>query len=422
MKESAKGEREEGEDATKSNFFEEQAIGRWEFIILLGLIMGLSSLCIDTVLPALSPMKEELGVESDNKMQWIISVLFLGLAIGQLFYGTLSDSFGRRIPMCAGFALLFVGTALSFFAQSLDVLLVARFLQGIGLASPRTLSLAIVRDQFKGDKMAKIMSFVRAIFMLIPAFAPALGQLIVNLTTWRIIFVVIGVLSALLLLWFLIRMPETLEKEDRITLSRSQFKESLTKVWKEKDALAYTLMAGLVTGAFLGFLNCSQQILQAQYDLGKQFAFYIGGLSAFMGLASFINGWLVQHFGMRPLVLVALSTVLLWSLVFVGGLLLGGWELSLWSALTYLAGALFCTGILFGNMNSLALEPLGAVAGLGSTLVGASATLIGTGFGTLISMQYKDDILPVVVGYVIAACLGLGLVTWGNYYRQQQEA
>jgi DHA1 family bicyclomycin/chloramphenicol resistance-like MFS transporter len=415
----------QGEDIStenkRSNFFNDASIQRWEFIILLGLTMGLSALCIDTVLPALSPMQEALQVKGENQMQYIISVLFLGLAVGQLFYGTLSDCFGRRWPMFAGFVLLFVGTVVAFFAQSLTVMLVGRFLQGFGLASPRTVSLAIVRDQFKGDQMAKVMSFVMAIFMLIPIIAPSTGQLIINVADWRIIFVVIAGVSLLLLVWFMLRMPETYPEEERMEFSGKAFLNSIKEVARHKDALAYMLMCGLMTGAFVGFLNCIQQVLQQQYDLGKQFALYMGGLSAFIGVASFVNGWLVKRFGMRSIVLVALGVVLMWSAVFTGGLLFGGWKLSLWASLAYLAGALFCTGFLFGNMNSLAMAPLGAVAGMASTLVGAATNLIGTGVGTLISLQYTDSILPIVVGYVCTALLGIGLVVWGKFYENRQK-
>lgn len=414
MKESVEGE-QQGEATTK-DFFEANALRKWEFIVLLGLIMGLSSLCIDTLLPALPKMKASLGVEGEHKMQFVISMLFLGLAIGQFFYGTLSDSWGRKVPMYAGFAVLFIGTGLTFFAQNLTVMLCARFLQGFGLASPRTLSLAIVRDQFEGEKMANIMSYIRAVFVMIPAFAPSLGLLIITLASWRIIFVLILAFSAVLLIWFTIRMPETLAKKERVELSPAQFKTSVKKVWEHKGALAYTLMAGLITGAFIGFLNCAQPLLQDHYSLGKQFVFYMGGLSACSGVASLLNAWLVKKYSMRFLVLVTLVLVIVLSGVVGGAILLAGWELPMGWGLGYLAVVLFLTGILFGNMNSLAMEPLGEVAGLGSTLVGASVTLIGTGVGTLLGMQYQDNILPIVIGYFICGLLGVGLVLLGKHY------
>lgn len=420
MKEKVEQREESPTSSSKNGFFEEHAIQKWEFIVLLGLIMSLNALCVDTLLPAFSLIKEDLEISGKNKIQLVFSCLFFGLALGQLFYGTLSDSFGRKIPMYAGFVVLIIGTVLSFFAQSLGFLLLARFLQGFGLASPKTLSLAIVRDQFEGDKMARILSFVRAIFILIPTVAPALGLLIITVGSWRIIFVVIAVVSGGLLAWFCVRMPETLPKEDRLELSFEQFKKSIQKIVQHKAALAYTLLAGLCTGAFIGFLNCAQPLLQEHYQLQQQFVYYIGGISACSGIASLANGWLVRKYSMLPLMIGSLVVLSLLSAVVGGGIWLGGWALSLGWALGYLCVALFFTGILFGNMNSLAMRPLGDVAGMASTMVGAAATLIGTGIGTLVGALYQEGVLAVAIGYLACSVLGLGLVFLAKNYEQKE--
>lgn len=420
MKEKVEQRKNSSETSSQKGFFEEQAIHKWEFVILLGLIMGLNALCVDSLLPALSPMKKALEVSGENKMQLVFSFLFFGLALGQLFYGTLSDSFGRKMPMYAGFVVLIIGTVLSIFAQSLGFLLFARFLQGFGLASPKTLSLAIVRDQFEGEKMARILSFVRAVFVLIPTVAPALGLLIITLASWQTIFVVMAVFSGVLLIWFYVRMPETLEEEDRLDLSYEQVKKSIQTIAEHKAALAYTLLAGLCTGAFIGFLNCAQPLLQEHYQLKQQFVFYMGGISLCSGIASLGNSWLVQKYSMLPLMIGSLVVLSALSAVVGGGILIGGWELSLGWALAYLCIALFFTGILFGNMNSLAMKPLGDVAGMASTMVGAAATLIGTGIGTLVGALYQDGILAVVVGYFSCCVLGLVLVFLAKNYEQKE--
>ena len=242
-----------------------------EFITLTALMTSLVALSIDAMLPALPQIGSDLGVTGANDSQLVISMLFVGLAFGQLFYGPLSDSIGRKAAIYIGFLLFSAGSVIALLADDFTMMLAGRLLQGIGVAGPRIVAIAMVRDQFSGRAMARVMSFIMSVFILVPIVAPALGQLIVDLANWRAIFTLFLVLALFLSVWFGVRQPETLPKERRLPLSIAQLRLSLREILTHPAALGYTLVAGIVFGAFLGYLNSSQQIFQEQYALGSPF-------------------------------------------------------------------------------------------------------------------------------------------------------
>lgn len=378
-----------------------------EFVSLMALMMALVALAIDAMLPALAQMGADLGVTEANQNQLIISILFLGLALGQMIYGPLSDSWGRKPAVLLGFALFGAGCVLSLVAQDMTWMLVGRFLQGLGLAGPRVVSVALIRDQYEGDAMARVMSFVMAVFIFVPMIAPALGQAILWLAPWRAIFVAFLVLGLATCLWFQWRQPETLSPELRGPLSMGRIGGALKEIVGNRAALGFTLTAALVSGHFLGYLMSSQQILQEQYGLGDRFALAFAALAFCVGAASYLNGRLVLRFGMLPLTWAAVLGLTLASLGFLAVLLLLPDPPGLWLVMSFLAVVLLCTGVLFGNLNALAMEPLGHIAGIGAAVVGSLTTLLSVPIGTWIGQAYDGTVQPLVIGF--AAC-GLGSV------------
>ena len=366
------------------------------------------ALAIDAMLPALSQIAGDLQVAEDNDRQLVITVLFIGLAIGQVFYGPVSDSFGRRGPIFFGFALFIVGSLMAATAGSYSMLLAGRFLQGLGAAGPRIITVAIIRDGAAGREMARVMSLVMMVFILVPAIAPAIGQLILLFSEWRTIFLAFVVQSVLTLVWFHFRQVETLAPADRRPFSLTTIGSAVIEILRTREAVIYTLSAGMIFGAFIGFLNSSQQILQELYGLGVKFPFYFAVLALTIGISSWLNSRLVTKLGMRALCKIALWFIALISAIFL--LVCINSQPSLYLAMLYLMASFFGTGILFGNLNSLAMEPLGHIAGLASSLIGSVTTMVSLILGYIIGGLYNNTLVPMVAGFGLLSVVSLIMV------------
>lgn len=386
------------------------SIGFFEFIFLMAMMMSLTAFSIDAMMPALPQIGAELGVLNANDNQLIISVIFLGIAIGQFFYGPISDIVGRKKPLYVGLFIFIVGTLISMYAQNMELMLWGRWIQGLGLASPRTVSMAIIRDRFEGDEMAKVISFIMIVFIIVPAIAPGVGQLILYFFSWKAIFMIFLIMAFIILVWFTLRINETLSSAARKSFSIIKIASDGKAVLSHPIALAYMITAGFVSSPFIAFLNSAQQILQEQYALKDYFPLVFALIALTVGSASFVNGRLVQRHGMQKMVKTAILCQLGWSTIFFIIFFFFMNQIPLLWMLTYFLPTFFFTGILFGNMNSLALQPLGHIAGMGAALVGAISTMISVFFGTLISQQYQGTIHPLVIGFLIFAFLSTILI------------
>jgi DHA1 family bicyclomycin/chloramphenicol resistance-like MFS transporter len=262
--------------------------------------------------------------------------------------------------------------------------------------------------------MARVMSFVMTVFILVPMAAPSLGQAILLFSGWRSIFLAFVLLAVTTWAWFGLRMPETLTPDHRAPFSLRRILDATLEIARTRTALGYTVSAGLVGGAFLGYLNSAQQIYQEQYGLAERFPLYFSALAATIGLASLLNARLVMRFGMRLLVRRSLlATVGLSAAAFAVSVPLAGHP-PLWVLLAYLAMAFFCVGVLFGNQNALAMEPLGHLAGIGSAVVGSVSTFISMWVGTLVGQSYDGTVLPLIVGIAVPAALAIPVVRWAE--------
>jgi len=383
-----------------------------EFVVIISLMMSLTALSIDTMMPALPMIGSDLGIQHANERQLIISMIFLGMAVGQLFFGPLSDSTGRKPAVYAGYGVYMVGSFMAIFANNFPFMLLGRLLQGLGVSAPRAITMALVRDRYAGRMMARVMSFVMTVFILVPMLAPSIGQAILLFVGWRGIFVGFVLIALITLLWFALRMPETLLLENRVPFSIQNIVNATIFILKNRTSLGYTVSAGLIGGFFLGYLNSAQQIFQEQYGLGEFFPVLFGIISISIGLASFLNARLVMQFGMRFLVLWSLRIILgLAVLALIVAMLTAGLP-PLWFVMAYLMLTFFCNGILFGNQNALAMEPLGHLAGVGAAVVGSLTTLIQMPLGTIIGQSYNATIFPLVIGIAILTGLSILIVHW----------
>jgi DHA1 family bicyclomycin/chloramphenicol resistance-like MFS transporter len=383
-----------------------------EFVVIISLMMSITALSIDAMLPALPYIGSDLGVQNANDRQLVVSVIFVGIAFGQLFFGPLSDATGRKPAIYVGYAMFVAGAVVSATAASFPILLAGRMLQGFGASAPRALTLALVRDRYEGRAMARVMSFVMTVFILVPMIAPTLGQGILLFSGWRGIFGGFVLMALITLVWFSLRMPETLAPENRAPFSLWRIWHATLEIVRSRTAIGYTVSAGLVSGAFLGYLNSSQQIFQEQYALGELFPLVFGIISFSIGLASLLNARLVMRFGMRFLVQRSLALIVGLSVLALAVALVAASQLPLWFFMAYIMLTFFCVGILFGNQNSLAMEPLGHLAGIGAAVVGSLSTLISMPLGTVIGQSYNGTVLPLIVGLALLSGLALVVVRW----------
>jgi DHA1 family bicyclomycin/chloramphenicol resistance-like MFS transporter len=394
---------------------EEAPPGSGEFVARIALMMSLVALAIDAMLPALPAIGAELGVREANDTQLVISALFLGLAIAQMVYGPLSDSFGRKPAIYAGFAIFIVGCVMSILASGLEVMLLGRFLQGIGAAGPRIVTMALVRDQYAGRAMARVMSLAMAVFIMVPILAPAVGQAILLVAHWRAIFGMLLAVALIALGWFALRQPETLPAARRRPFSLRQVAAAVRETCTHRAAFGYTMMAGLIFGSFIGYLISAPQIFLDQYRTGgNRFALYFALLAAFIGAASLVNARLVMAWGMQLLCRIALLAICGLSLAFLAWAWATAGTPPLWALLGYLGVTFFCNGILFGNFNAMALEPLGHIAGVASAVVGSLTTFVSLGLGTLIGRSFDGTVLPLVGGYAALGLAALAMMRWAE--------
>ncbi len=395
-------------------------ISEFEFIGILALLMSISAYAIDAMLPALGIIGSEFKLPNSNDAQLIISALFIGLSVGQLFYGPLSDSIGRRRAIFLGIVIFAMGSFLCIFSQSMTIMLVGRVLQGFGASGSRIITMALVRDKFSGNAMARIMSFVMTVFIIVPALAPAVGQVILQASNWRTVFASQLLLGLFAVLWFGLRMEETLPIERRKKFSMRQFYKAAKMTFGNKNTMMFALSSGFIFSAFLGYLNSAQQVYQEYFDLGERLPLFFGILSISLGSASLLNSQLVLKYGMRKLVFIATFFFTLLSLNYFVLILLFPHWINLTSFMVTMIIVFFCAGILFGNLSSLALEPMGEIAGSASAVIGTIQSTISLSLGLLIGQMYNGTLTPLVFGFASMGFLTFLSLSLTKPYQKSQ--
>jgi len=378
-----------------------------EFVVLMAALMSIVALSIDAVLPALPKIGEYLSVSDPSENPKLITSIFLGLGIGQLIFGPLSDSFGRKPIVYAGFILFVIASIICVTTKRFEIMLFGRILQGVALASPRTMCIAMVRDSYDGDYMAKILSIVVMVFILVPVIAPTLGQFLMNHYHWKSIFTFNLIFGILVILWFWIRQPETLKDKYRIPYRLSIFKTGTVQFFRIRPAVIYTLLSGFITGSFMVYLSTSQQIFEKQYDLADEFPLIFASLAISVGLATFFNSQLVVKYGMKRIVHIAMWSFILTSSVFI--LLFHSDNPSIEVLILFFALQFFTIGFLFGNLRALAMEPMGHIAGIGSALNGFISTVMAVPIADFIGKYVVNSVTPLFIGFLVCGIISLVL-------------
>jgi DHA1 family bicyclomycin/chloramphenicol resistance-like MFS transporter len=383
-----------------------------EFIVMLAFMVSIVAMATDIMLPALSMIGEDLRVGDPNDVQLVVSSLFFGFSVGQLIVGPISDTYGRKPVIFVGYFVFVVGCILSISSTDLATMLTGRFLQGVGAAAPRIVSTSLIRDGYVGRAMARIMSIIMSVFILVPAIAPSIGQGVILVLPWRYTFVVLLAMAVVAAVWFGVRQPETLARENRRALSLSNLVAGTIEVLSIRTVFGYTISMGFIFGAFLSYLGASRQIFQDALNVGDMFAIYFGVAALALGAASLLNSMLVMRLGMRLLTHWALVALVLLSGAFFAVFQSFDGQPSVSLFMAWQLAAFFCVGILFGNLNALAMEPLGHIAGLGAALIGSISTFISLPFGWLIGQMYDGTVLPLVGGFFSLGLAALIAARW----------
>ena len=368
--------------------------------------MSIVALSIDALLPALPDIGNALDVDDPNKNQRLITMIFLGLGCGQLILGPLSDSFGRKPVVYIGFIIFAIASYVCLTTKTFEVMIAGRILQGVGLSAMRTVAIAMVRDLFDGDYMAKILSIVVMTFILVPVIAPTLGQWLMDLFNWQSIFIFNLLFSILILFWFWKRQEETLKPEFKIPFTGRLFIDGTKEFFRHKDAVAYTLVSGFITGSFMVWLSTSQQIFEMQYNLKAEFPYIFASLAIAVGFSTFTNSRIVIKYGMWNIADWAISAYAGISLSYVV-LHLNGNNPSLVILLLFFGLQFFSVGFIFGNMRALAMQPLGHIAGIGAAINGFISTVMAVPIADYIGSFIDTSVLPIFVGFTIFGLLSL---------------
>ena len=374
-----------------------------EFVIMIAALMALNALAMDIMLPALPDIGNALNIEHENDRQQILIAYLVGFGGAQLLFGPLTDRFGRRSIILGSLGLYAAASFLALVSQSLDGLLVARLLQGVGCAGTRVVAVSVVRDCYSGRRMSQVMSLVMMIFMAVPIVAPSIGQAILLVADWHWVFSTLLIAGVVMLLWSAIRLPETLPSNQRQPLKLRPVLRSYGRVVSNRLSVGYTLATTAIFGALFSFISMAQQIYVDIFGLGVWFPVMFAGVAITMACASFMNSRLVTIIGMRRLSHAAVLTFIAFGLLQCLMQAIGLQDLTLFTVC--MAINMACFGFMGGNFNSMSMEPLGDIAGTASSVIGFTTTLGGAILGFIVGQQFNGTLWPIAI-----ACAGYGVL------------
>jgi DHA1 family bicyclomycin/chloramphenicol resistance-like MFS transporter len=387
-----------------------KSIGPRELTVMMSSLMALNALAIDAMLPAFPAMVRGLHLTEPNQIQYIISTFLAGTGIGALIYGPLSDRYGRKPILLIAIIGSGIASLACSFAPDFETMLIMRFIHGLLAAAMGVLVISVIRDQFEGDAMARRMSTIFLIFMIVPIVAPTIGQLVLLFTGWRVIFDLMAFMAVIAAIWVYLRLPETLAPENVIPIQP----KALAKAWKivflNRNAAGYMIGAGVTQGALFGYLNSSQQMFDKVFNAADFFTIGFAIIAIGIAVSNFTNSRIVERFGARRVSQTALLTF-----IALGALQLLAAKFaptSLPIFLILLTGNMAMIGFIGSNFSSIAMTPFGHVAGAASSFQTFVRTLLSASLGAFIGQQFDGTVYPVALGFLCCGLVALGLVLW----------
>jgi MFS transporter, DHA1 family, multidrug resistance protein len=383
-----------------------------EFVALGAMLIALTALSIDIMLPALPRIASEFGLQSANDRQLVVFGYLVGLGPGQIIFGPLSDRFGRRPVILIGLAIYICASAVALITQSFETLLAARAMQGFGGAAPRTVLIASVRDLFKGHQMARVMSLIMSVFLFVPVIAPTIGQGLIALFHWNAPFYFLLVFGTVAFIWALRRMPET-HDVSMVPGGRIGLGTAILRALTNRQTLTYLLASGFMIGCLMSYIASSQQIFVDIYKMGPLFPLAFGGTALAMIAASITNSTIVMRLGTRCVSHTAIFSFLIIAVIhFIIVELIGQPPVAVtWM---FLATLMFLFGLTMQNFNALAMEPQGAIAGMASSILGTYTTLAGACFGWLVGRAFDGTTGPISVGFALLSLAAIVTILVGD--------
>lgn len=386
-------------------------MGRAEFVSLIAMMFATIAFSIDAMLPALPEIAEELSPDFAYRASLVLTTFILGMGIGTLIAGPLSDTFGRRRVLFIGAGLYIFAAAVAWASSTLEVMLVARVLQGLGAAGPRVVAVAIVRDLYSGREMARIVSFVMMIFTIVPAFAPALGAMIIFAVGWRGIFLAFILFSVITIVWMGLRMPETLAEKHRRSLRPGQMLSAIREIFSFQSVRLSILVQSLAMAMIFLTLMMIQTIYAQTFDREESFPYWFGVIALLAGSATILNAVLVMQYGMRRLVILTLGSQALISAIMLvvdpGGMMspYGFSVFLIWQFCIF-----FQAGLTLGNLNAIAMEPVGHVAGMAASVVGAASSILAALIASVVAQIFPATVQNLIGGVFVMSCVGFLLM------------
>ncbi len=376
-----------------------------EFVALTAALMALNALAIDIMLPALPAMGADFHVPQENDRQMIIVAYMLGFGVSQLFYGPLTDRFGRRSVLFISLFFYIVAAIMCVYASSFELLIWARAFMGASAGGSRVIAVSAARDLYVGRQMAKVMSLVMIVFMSAPIVAPFFGQIMLKYMSWHGIFWALAIFGVIMFTWVLVRMPETLPLDRRVPLNLPTMFRNYWKVIRTREALGYTIASGFLFGGLMSYISSSEQLYHEVYATGDWFALWFAGAAVAMSISNLINSRLVERIGMRPISHFALICFVIVSIIHAIIAMQGPVPFPLFYTLVILA--FFCIGFQGPNYNAIAMEPLGALAGSGAALIGFASSFVSASIGGLVARQFDGTVTPIFIGHAVVGTLAL---------------
>ncbi len=389
-----------------------KALGGREFIAMMALLMALQALAIDAMLPGLGQIAADLGVSDPNRRQLVVGIFLVSAGVGALVPGALADRHGRR-PVLLVTIVLYVALALGCaMAPDFDTLLVLRALHAVSSAGVAVLPAAIVRDRFAGDQMARTLSTVSTVFMVVPMLAPSVGQFVLLFAGWRWIFGVLAVLAMIMGVWVFMRLPETLDPANRQPIMPMTIARNMAHSAIERSSAGYVLGAALVFGAMFGYINCSQQLVAEHFGAGHYFPLIFGATALSLSFSNFFNARIVERFGARRVSQTALLACICLSLLQVHFAFSP--HQTLLRFMPVMAANICAMGFIGANFSSIALQPFARTAGAASSMQMFMRTLIGSLIGIAIGQVYDGTARPLSLAFVTCGLLSLCLVLYSE--------
>lgn len=382
-------------------------LGIFEFTAMMAMLFATIAFSIDAMLPALPEIAAELVPDQVNRAQLVLTFLMLGMGLGILVAGPVSDAVGRKPTILGGFLIYFAGALIAWRAQSIEVMLAARFLQGLGAAGPRVVSMALVRDLYRGREMAKVTSTVMMVFMLVPALAPSVGALIIAGFGWRAVFLAFVLFGGISCLWILSRQAETLPPARRRPLERRILWDGLREVLGDREVRIYTIVMSLGFGQMFGLLSSAQQ-LYTSYGQAPNFPKWFALMAVLAGTGSVFNARFVERLGMRRIA----TNAYLMQVVVSAGMLVVQMTLGMpfWLFFLWAVSVFFMAGVTFGNLNAMAMQSMGHVAGMVASVTGSVSTVLAMLIAAPLGLAFNGTPLPLLVGTFVCSSLALWLM------------